>query len=93
MLARLRGEPTAPASVGYLVQCVSLGRREGVIEVVHADDSPRGLVIAGRAGAWVKEAVCRFAMDGPLKERRRPGSYWAPRGPRPVIRASRVPVP
>jgi NADH dehydrogenase FAD-containing subunit len=93
VLARLRGEPTAPASIGYLVQCVSLGRGEGVIEVVHADDSPRGLVIAGRVGALLKEAVCRFAMAAPLNERSRPGSYRVPRGPRPVATPSRVPVP
>ena len=93
VLARLRGEPTTPASIGYLIQCVSLGREAGIIETVHADDSPRGLVVTGRLGAFVKEAVCRFAMNAPLHERTRPGSYRSPRGPRSVPSPSPVPVP
>ncbi|MEO7017691.1 MAG: FAD-dependent oxidoreductase [Leifsonia sp.] len=81
LLHHLRGTPAAAASVGFVVQCLSLGRRRGVIQVVSADDRPKRLVVTGRAGAWVKEFVCKLAVAGPTKERTRPGSYKSPKGP------------
>lgn len=41
--------------------CVSLGRRDGVIQL--RDDAGRNRrVIGGRAGAMIKESVCRFTV-------------------------------
>lgn len=81
VLHHLRGTTAVPASVGFVVQCLSLGRRRGVIQVVSADDRPRRFFIGGRAGAWVKEFICKLAVAGPTKERTRPGSYKSPKGP------------
>lgn len=81
VLHHLRSTPSAPASVGFLVQCLSLGRKRGVIQFVHADDSPRGLHLSGRLGAWFKEFICRMTLSGPAEERIRPGAYKAPAGP------------
>lgn len=81
-LAVLRGEAPRPASVGFVVQCLSLGRRHGYIQPVRADDSPRRLHVGGRLGALAKEAVCRYVVTGPQRERDRPGAYRVPRGPR-----------
>lgn len=56
---RLAGRAPKPLRFRYHVQCVSLGRRDGLIQFVHADDSPRELVLTGRAAARAKELVVR----------------------------------
>lgn len=82
ILAAWRGEQLPVASVGFAVQCISIGRRDGYIQVVSADDSPRAFHLSGRIGAAVKEMICRMTVDGPRAEATRPGAYWAPAGPR-----------
>ena len=44
------------------VQCVSLGRHHGLIQLVHADDSPRRQIFTGRAAAAAKEQVVRSTV-------------------------------
>ncbi|MEU6643924.1 FAD-dependent oxidoreductase [Saccharomonospora sp. NPDC046836] len=51
----------APLRFRYLNQCVSLGRRDGLIQYVAADDSPHGMVLTGRNAAWYKEVIVRSA--------------------------------
>jgi NADH:ubiquinone reductase (H+-translocating) len=68
--------------VGFLVQCLSLGRDRGVIQVVRADDASRRLAFGGQVAALVKEQVCRYTLSGLQKERSKPGSYRAVSGPR-----------
>ncbi|GAA4603664.1 hypothetical protein BJY16_004700 [Actinoplanes octamycinicus] len=36
---------------------MSLGRSDGLVQVLHADDRPRDLVLTGRPAAWVKERI------------------------------------
>lgn len=90
VLHHLRGTPTAPASVGYVVQCLSLGRKSGVIQVVGPGDTPRPIVFSGRLGAWFKEYICRLSVSAPRKESRKPGSYWAPKGPKSAAPSAAV---
>lgn len=59
---RLDGQEPAPIDFRYLQQCVSLGRRDGLIQFVHADDSPKESVLTGRAAAFYKELVCRATI-------------------------------
>ncbi len=61
LYAQLTGQPLQPFQFGYLVQCISLGRRDGLIQRVQADDSPVERIWTGRPAAWVKEAICRGA--------------------------------
>ena len=82
VLARLRGEQPTPLSIGFVAQCVSLGRKSGVIQFVHADDTPRSLVVSGRMGASVKESICKMTLDSLIKEQTRPGAYKSPKGPK-----------
>ena len=82
LLARIRGEVPPAISVGFAIQCVSLGRKDGYVQLVRADDTPRPLHIGGRLGAVVKEQVCRMVVDRPAAERERPGAYSWPKGPR-----------
>jgi NADH dehydrogenase FAD-containing subunit len=82
VLAELRGEDPRPLSAGFLLQCLSLGRRRGYVQLVRADDTPRGLHLGGRPAAAVKEQICRMVVARPAAEATRPGAYGWPRGPR-----------
>lgn len=59
--ARLTGRPVSAKPVGYAIQCISLGRRDGVIQFVTPDDRARSAAVTGRLGARVKELVCAGA--------------------------------
>ncbi|MBB5955491.1 NADH dehydrogenase FAD-containing subunit [Saccharothrix tamanrassetensis] len=56
---RMRGLEPKPFRFSYINQCISLGRRHGLIQFVRGDDSPREAVLTGRLAARYKEAVVR----------------------------------
>ena len=58
----LTGATKKPFRFGFVIQCISLGRNDGIIQFVHSDDSPKELCITGRAAAWVKELICRYTV-------------------------------
>jgi NADH dehydrogenase FAD-containing subunit len=58
----LSGATEEPFRFGFAVQCISLGRNDGIVDFVSADDVPRGMSITGRAAAWVKELICRYTV-------------------------------
>ncbi|MGW7492014.1 NAD(P)/FAD-dependent oxidoreductase [Streptomyces sp. NPDC054786] len=62
IIAESRGTEPRPLSYGFFVQCVSLGRHDGLIQSVRGDDTPRELVLTGRPAARVKEQVVRNAV-------------------------------
>ncbi|MEU0674681.1 FAD-dependent oxidoreductase [Streptomyces sp. NPDC006172] len=62
--ARLTGGKVPDQSVRYFNQCVSLGRREGLIQYVTADDRAVDTALTGRLAALYKEVVCRGAAWG-----------------------------
>jgi len=72
----LKGD--APFRFGYFLQCISLGRHNGLVQFVHSDDSPRSRILTGRAAAWVKELICSYTTFSLGLERRRPGTYAWP---------------
>ncbi|MEU8827609.1 FAD-dependent oxidoreductase [Streptomyces sp. NPDC048636] len=74
ILAEARGEQPRPLRFRYLVQCVSLGRHDGLIQAVHADDSPRDVVLRGGMAARVKEQVVRSTIRTLRLAARRPGA-------------------
>ncbi|MDH6282332.1 NAD(P)/FAD-dependent oxidoreductase [Prescottella agglutinans] len=86
VLARMRGEELPTLSVGFAAQCMSLGRKAGYFQMVHADDTPRPIALAGRLGATAKEAICKMTVDKLRAERTRPGAYKTPKGPKPLAR-------
>jgi hypothetical protein len=59
--ARLTGRKIPEKTIGYAVQCISLGRRDGIIQLVTPDDRVKQSVVTGRAGARIKEFVCAGA--------------------------------
>ncbi|MBW7881378.1 MAG: FAD-dependent oxidoreductase [Caldilineaceae bacterium] len=63
LAAELNGDPSpGPFRFAYTIQCISLGRRRGLVQFVDAHDAPAGAVITGMAGAFVKELVCRYTI-------------------------------
>jgi NADH dehydrogenase FAD-containing subunit len=89
ILAALRGQPAPPFRFRYVFQCISLGRKDGLVQFVHSDDSPRERIISGRAAAWFKESVCRYTTVSLAIERRRPGTYRWPRSAAAVAKQAR----
>ncbi len=62
--ARLTGGKLPNVPIRYFNQCVSLGRREGLIQYVTADDRAVRAALTGRLAAVYKELVCRGAAWG-----------------------------
>ncbi|MEV6791496.1 FAD-dependent oxidoreductase [Streptomyces sp. NPDC051320] len=62
--ARLTGGKLPKASARYFNQCVSLGRKEGLIQYVTADDRAVRAALTGRLAAVYKELVCKGAAWG-----------------------------
>ncbi|WP_028934003.1 NAD(P)/FAD-dependent oxidoreductase [Pseudonocardia spinosispora] len=62
LAARREGKEPKALRFRYVNQCISLGRRDGLIQFVHADDSPREGVITGRFAALYKETVVRATI-------------------------------
>ncbi|MEU7908432.1 FAD-dependent oxidoreductase [Actinoplanes sp. NPDC049118] len=78
VLSRIAGERPADFSRGIAAMCVSLGRRAGVFQVAHRDDTAMGLHVGGRLGAKLKEAACKSPVKQLADEARRPGSHTWP---------------
>ncbi|MEJ3653172.1 FAD-dependent oxidoreductase [Actinomycetes bacterium KLBMP 9759] len=76
--ARLTGRAVPPNKIGYTGQCISLGRRDAIVQWVTPDDRPKASAFTGRTAARLKELVCRSAawsvahptMMAPVRRRR-----------------------
>ena len=64
------GRSAAPFRFGYVIRCISLGRRDGLVQAVGLDDRPLPRVLTGRVAALVKEAICRLTVLTIQGERR-----------------------
>ena len=51
-------------SIRYFQQCISLGRRQGLIQFVTADDRAVDRALTGRMAALYKELICKGAAWG-----------------------------
>ncbi|MFF4438053.1 NAD(P)/FAD-dependent oxidoreductase [Streptomyces sp. NPDC001621] len=72
--ARLTGGKLPNVPLRYFNQCISLGRKEGLIQYVTADDRAVRAALTGRTAALYKELVCKgaaWAVAHPLPVRRR----------------------
>jgi len=77
--ALVAGDEPRRFRFGYRFQCVSLGRRRGVVQRVDGRDRPLDTVYTGRLAAMVKELICRFVIGSIRLERRWAGTLWWPR--------------
>jgi NADH:ubiquinone reductase (H+-translocating) len=57
---RLRGEELQPFSFGFQINCISLGRKDGLVQFVDPDDTPRPKVWTRRPAVLTKEFICRM---------------------------------
>ncbi|GAA1206611.1 FAD-dependent oxidoreductase [Pseudonocardia alaniniphila] len=62
IVAELRGKRPKPLSFRYYAQVMSLGRRNGLVQFVGADDKPKDLIVTGRKAALLKEQVVRSTV-------------------------------
>ncbi|WP_441246158.1 NAD(P)/FAD-dependent oxidoreductase [Kitasatospora sp. McL0602] len=53
----LAGGPDKPFAYRYAVQCLSLGRRDGLLQLIHGDDSMRPTALTGAAGRLAKAVI------------------------------------
>ncbi len=58
----LAGEDVRPFDYATPFYCVSLGRREGLIQMATPDGAPLGRIVTGRRAALFKEAICRSTV-------------------------------
>ena len=63
ILARRDGRPVKPFRFRYVNQCISLGRRDALIQFVNRHDQPVERVLTGRLAALYKETVVRSAYQ------------------------------
>ncbi|MGW8762306.1 NAD(P)/FAD-dependent oxidoreductase [Streptomyces sp. NPDC055815] len=62
--ARLTGGKLPKTQPRYFNQCISLGRKEGLIQYVTADDRSIRAALTGRLAARYKELICKGAAWG-----------------------------
>ena len=62
--ARLTRGKIPEVPLRYFNQCISLGRRQGLIQYVTADDRAVRAALTGRTAALYKELVCKGAAWG-----------------------------
>ncbi|OLT30643.1 hypothetical protein BJF83_08060 [Nocardiopsis sp. CNR-923] len=75
VIDRMTGREPASAPFGYVFRCVSLGRRDGLIQFVTATDAPRSLVLTGRLAAGCKEYIVSSAYGQASGDVRMADSY------------------
>ncbi|MFE9402988.1 NAD(P)/FAD-dependent oxidoreductase [Streptomyces sp. NPDC006530] len=91
--ARLTGGKLPDVPLRYVNQCVSLGREDGLIQYVTADDRAVRAALTGRLAALYKELVCKgaaWAVAHPLLgiPARRRRVVREPVRPAPAVKAS-----
>ncbi len=90
VLRRVAGEEPAPVAIGFVGQCLSLGRHDGFVQVSHRDDTARTGHLGGWAGARLKEVVCWGTIEQLRLEARRPGTARVPGWLADPTRAARI---
>jgi NADH dehydrogenase len=88
---RVRAESPRRFRFAYVTQCISLGRRDALVQVVDAGDRPTARIFRGRTARWIKEAICRYTVWMIRAERRGlPLFHWPkpPRRRRPALAAA-----
>lgn len=78
LLAALSGQTPQPFRFAYMLQCISLGRHVGLVQMVTADDAPKAQIFTGRLGAFIKESICKFTIWSLYMEQKLPGTYTWP---------------
>jgi NADH dehydrogenase len=59
--ARLTGGKAGRTALAYSGQCISLGRKDGLVQWVTPDDQAKDSSLRGRPAARMKDLVCKFS--------------------------------
>jgi NADH:ubiquinone reductase (H+-translocating) len=59
--ARLTGRQIPQNKIGYTGQCISLGRRDAILQWVTPDDQSKPSAVTGKTAARLKEMICKAA--------------------------------
>ncbi|GAB3155527.1 NAD(P)/FAD-dependent oxidoreductase [Microbispora hainanensis] len=62
--ARLTGRKVPETTIGYVLQCISIGRCDGIVQRVTPDDQVMPTAFTGRTAARIKEMICASAAWG-----------------------------
>ena len=62
LLAEMAGKMPQPLHFSYILTCVSLGRRDGLVQVLKPSGEPTTTFFPGRTAAWIKEFICRLTV-------------------------------
>ena len=80
----LLGEELLPFDMAFQIRCISLGRKDGLVQRVTDDDTPLDKIWTGRRAALVKELICRSTLETVRWELRTGWELY--RWPRPAVR-------
>ncbi|WP_162140694.1 NAD(P)/FAD-dependent oxidoreductase [Jongsikchunia kroppenstedtii] len=74
--ARLTGRDPNPFRFRYFHECISLGRKHGLVQFLNADESPKNRILTGHKAITYKNATLNgaktlFKHPGPMFSRRR----------------------
>ena len=87
----MAGDPIRPFRFAYKIRCISLGRRDGLIQHVDESDLAVPQVWTGRVAAAIKELVCRSTVFSIRGEGRLRIPFY--RWPQPSRATSPLPQP
>jgi NADH dehydrogenase FAD-containing subunit len=80
----LLGDEPQPFDMAFQIRCISLGRKDGLVQRVTAGDTPLDKIWTGRRAALVKELICRSTLETVRWELRTGWELY--RWPRPAAR-------
>lgn len=69
LAGELSNRSLAPFDYAAPLYCVSLGRKDGIVQRTKADGSLAGPILRGRLAAWVKELICKSTLTAFTLER------------------------
>ncbi|MCC9145251.1 MULTISPECIES: FAD-dependent oxidoreductase [unclassified Arthrobacter] len=92
ILRALDGTAGVRHDSGFRGLCISLGRSDGAVQFLSADDSPTRFHLHGRTAAVQKEIICRMTLRWIRGEAKRSGAYTWPTGPQAATTAAPAPM-
>jgi NADH dehydrogenase len=79
VLNRIAGDQPAPIDLSFPAMCISFGRRTGIFQLAHKDDTAVPLYLSGLAGKKLKELSCEASVKHLVTEAHKPGSHHWPK--------------
>ncbi|KAF0846801.1 NADH dehydrogenase FAD-containing subunit [Nocardia caishijiensis] len=76
---RLDGTDPTPIDLAFQAMCISFGRRAGIFQLGHKDDTAMRLYFPGPAGRALEEFSCEASVKHLVTEAHKPGSHSWPK--------------